>query len=383
MTLSVCFLTRKEEQNIARALRSVAGLADQVLVADTASTDATVRLAAELGAEVHQFPWDDDFAAGRNFAIEKAHGDWVLWMQADEELLSASHAAVRACMARDDVLAYFIRVQNLLAADRSDLVSETMDVRLFRRLPEVRFVGRLHPGFTPAAVERLKRTGQEVQRSEVTLRSTAFLSERTPSKLRWTVRLLERELQDRPGQLHYLIEYGRTLLALKEPRGHAVLAEAAEQVFAARNAPAAPNMKVQVLLEYLLTVPQTQSRSRLSPAEARELALRWFPASPPLLYLNAELAFRRGEFRLAAQLLERLLHLGQTGTYDRSRTFDPGLVGEDALINLAACHQRLGELDQAEQCYQQLLNSGKFHAQAAQSLAAVQQLRGQRPPAPR
>jgi hypothetical protein len=371
MTLSVCFLTRNEEQYIGRALSSVAGLADQVVVADTGSSDGTAHRAAELGAEVHQFPWDDDFAAGRNFAVAQARGDWVLWMQADEELLPSSHPAVLACLSQNDVLAFFVRVQNVLAADRPDCVSETSDLRLFRRLPELSFVGRLHPGLTPTAAERLKRTGREVQLADITLRSHAPQSEHTPAKLRWTVRLLERELQDRPGQLHYLIEYGRTLLALWEAKGHAVLAEAAEQVFAVQGSPTAPGNKVQVLLEYLLTVPPSQSQSRLSPAQARDLALRWFPSSPPLLYLNAELAFHRGEFRLAAQLLERLLHLGQTGSYDRSRIFDPGLVGEDALINLAACHQRLGELDRAEQCYRELLTSPKFRVQAEQSLKVI------------
>jgi glycosyltransferase involved in cell wall biosynthesis len=381
MTLSVCFLTRNEEPHIVRALRSVAGLADQVVVADTGSTDATVLLATELGAEVHLFAWDDDFAAGRNFDVERARGDWLLWMQADEELVEAGHAAVRACTSQEDVLAFFVHVQNLLAADRPELVSETSDLRLFRRLPELRFVGRLHPGFTPAALERLKRTGREVQLSEVTLRSAAHLTKATPAKLGWTARLLERELQDRPGQLHYLIEYGRTLLALQEPKGHAVLGEAAAQVFSARDAPTPPSQKVQVLLEYLLTALPEHSRNPLSAAEARELALRWFPNSPPLVYLNAELAFRGGEFRLAARLLERLLHLGRNGTYDRSRVFDPGLVGEDALINLAACHQRLGEWERAEECYRQLLTGTKFSAQAAQGLVAVKQLRGQ-PPGP-
>jgi hypothetical protein len=372
MTLSVCFLTRNEEQHIGRALRSVAGMADQVVVADTGSSDGTAHRAAELGAEVHQFPWDDDFGAGRNFAIDKARGDWVLWMQADEELLPASHAALQDCLSQNEVLAFFVRVQNVLAADRPDCASETSDLRLFRRLPELSFVGRLHPGLTPAAAELLKRTGREVQLSDITLRSHAPLSDSTPAKLRWTARLLERELQDQPGQLHYQIEYGRTLLALDPAKGHAVLAEAAEQVLAAQANPTAPGNKVQVLLEYLLTVRPDSSQSRLSPAQARDLALRWFPSSPPLLYLNAELAFHRGEFRLAAQLLERLLHLGRTGTYDRSRIFDPGLVGEDALINLAACHRQLGELDRAEQCYRQLLTSPKFGAQAGQCLAAMQ-----------
>src|SRR5439155_19367223 len=84
MSLSVCLLTRNEENNLSRALHSVAGLADEVLVVDTGSTDGTVRLAAELGASVHVVEWHDDFAERRNCALERARGDWLLWLNPAE-----------------------------------------------------------------------------------------------------------------------------------------------------------------------------------------------------------------------------------------------------------------------------------------------------------
>jgi tetratricopeptide (TPR) repeat protein len=181
------------------------------------------------------------------------------------------------------------------------------------------------------------------------------------------------ELRDHPGQLRYLIDYGRTLLLLKDPKAQAVLAAAAAQVAAARNAPAAPTTKVQALLEYVLAAPAELTPGGLSRAQAIALALRWFPASPPLLYKIADLSFQQKDFRRAAGLLERLVQLGQAGNYDRSRPFDPGLIGDDAVLNLAACCRQLGELVRAEQCYRQLLQSRHFHAQAAQGLAVVQQ----------
>ncbi len=375
MSLSVCLLTRNQEHDIARSIRSVAGLADEVIVVDTASTDRTAEVAAELGAKVRQFPWDDDFAAGRNFALGQATGDWVLWLNADEELLPASHQPARECMARPDVFGYFVVVQTPAEADPSGPFSETTDLRLFRRRPDLRFVGRVYPHLDPMLAETIRRAGEQVTVSAVTLRSAAPPAERGEAKLRWTARLLELELRDRPGQLPYLIEYGRTLLLLDDPKGHGVLAEAAEQVAAAHAAPVAPSLKVQVLLEYLLTAPPELCRARLSREEARALALRWFPASAPLLYKIAEDCFRKGEYHPAAGLLERLVRLGETGEYDRSRRFDPGLVGDDALVNLAACYRQLGDLAAAEQCYRRLLGSRHFQAQAAEGLAAVQALR--------
>ena len=74
--LSVCLLTRDEQRNIERAIRSVEGVADEVVVADAGSTDRTVEVARGLGARVVPFSWDDDFARGRNVAIGQASGDW-------------------------------------------------------------------------------------------------------------------------------------------------------------------------------------------------------------------------------------------------------------------------------------------------------------------
>lgn len=78
MSLSVCLLTRNEASTVGRAIRSVSGLADEVLVADTGSTDGTADVAANAGANVSQIAWDDDFAAGRNHVIQRAAGEWIL-----------------------------------------------------------------------------------------------------------------------------------------------------------------------------------------------------------------------------------------------------------------------------------------------------------------
>jgi hypothetical protein len=375
MSLSVCLITRNEEKHLAQALASVAGLADQVVVADTGSTDGTVAVAARHGAEVSHVAWDDDFAAARNFALDRATSDWVLWLNPDEELPAASHPQVRACTARDDAFAYAVRVQELARPDRPDAFTETWQVRLFRRHTGLRYLGRLHPAFSPPVEEVAAREGKGVLPAELTIRRHAYFSTLSEAKLRWALRLLERELHDRPGRLPYLIEYGRTLLWLNDPKGHAVLAEAVEQLLPVRGAPNPPGPEVAPLLEYLLTVSPPQSRSRLTPEEAAELALRWFPATPPLLWRVAERAFRQKSFRQAAALLERLVQLGESGAYDRSLSFDASVVGDSALMNLGLCYLQLGELDGAESCFRRLLASPSRGADAAEKLRLVQDLR--------
>ncbi len=377
MLLSVCLLTRNEEKNLPGMLCSVAGLADEVIVADTGSTDDTVRVATELGALVHSFQWQDDFAEGRNFAIAHAKGDWILWLNPDEALLPISLESLHASLGRSDAFGYAVVVQEFSRADQPEAYSEVTQLRLFRRHPEVRFLGRAHPHFAPPLEELAGRHGQGLFLAPLKLRRYAYLSLVTEDKLRWSARLLEKELHDRPGQLPYLIDYGRTLLLLNDPRGHTVLAEAAVQLLPLRDSPTAPTPEVQRLLEYLLTVSPEQSRSLVERELAQQLALRWFPCSPPLLWQMAVQDFQCGDFGKAAALLERLVQLGESGAYDRSTAFDPQILGDNPLMNLGICHTRLGELDRAEACFRRLLASKTVAAQAAQNLELVRRLRQQ------
>jgi tetratricopeptide (TPR) repeat protein len=269
-------------------------------------------------------------------------------------------------------------VQELTKADQPDTFSETVQLRLFRRRPHLRSLGRLHPKFVPALEEVAEQEGKRVSLSEIRLQRHAYLSKLTEPKLRWAARLLELELRDRPGQLHYLIELGRTLLLLNDPKGHDVLAKAIEQILPMRSTARAPLPEVQRLLEYVLTVSAEQSRSRLTREEARDLALRWYPRSPGMLYRLAEQFFQAGDFRWAAELMERLDQCRTTGVYDRTESFDPAILGDLVVMNLGVCYTRLGELDKAERCFIRLLESKSYQDRARQNLAAVQSTRANR-----
>jgi glycosyltransferase involved in cell wall biosynthesis len=84
MKLSLAMIVKNEARCLARCLASVHGLADELIVTDTGSTDDTVSIAGEFGAKLSHFDWIGDFAAARNFALAQATGDWILVLDADE-----------------------------------------------------------------------------------------------------------------------------------------------------------------------------------------------------------------------------------------------------------------------------------------------------------
>lgn len=82
--LSVVLATRNEEENIAKCLESVRQLADEIIIFDEYSTDKTREIAEKFGAKVFLEPHHDIFHITKQKALEKAKGEWVLQLDADE-----------------------------------------------------------------------------------------------------------------------------------------------------------------------------------------------------------------------------------------------------------------------------------------------------------
>lgn len=97
MVLSVCLITRDEEANIVRALESVNRIADEIIVVDSGSADNTVSLAKSFGARVFVEEWKG-FAQQKNSAIAKASGDWILSLDADEEVSPELAASIKTLL---------------------------------------------------------------------------------------------------------------------------------------------------------------------------------------------------------------------------------------------------------------------------------------------
>ncbi|MGL4849055.1 MAG: glycosyltransferase, partial [Clostridium sp.] len=142
MNLSVCLIVKNEEKNLPRCLRSVKDLVQEIVVVDTGSVDRTKEIALEYGAKVVDFVWCNDFSAARNLSIDNATGDWILFLDADEE------------MPRDDLIqlinmiktekkaeAYFLRMVNFI---KGQDIGSAIVLRAFKNRPEYRFVGKLH-----------------------------------------------------------------------------------------------------------------------------------------------------------------------------------------------------------------------------------------------
>lgn len=157
-------IVKNEAETIRPCLESVQGIASQMVIVDTGSTDNTVEIARKLGATVISFPWTDHFAAARNAALEPLTTDWVLSLDADEELDGTAPSLITRLMRAPHAAGYVLPVRNYTPAQEiraGSAVGQPNDFRhpraatagsyfiyekcrLFRHQPDIYFTGRVH-----------------------------------------------------------------------------------------------------------------------------------------------------------------------------------------------------------------------------------------------
>ena len=134
LSLSIVIITLNEEANLARTLQSVAW-ADEIVIVDSGSTDRTREIAASFHASFYVEPWKG-FAAQKNSALAKAKGDWVLSLDADEEVEPALADEIRTILtATPSVAGYWIPRKNFFLGRwiRHGGFYPDPKLRLFRR----------------------------------------------------------------------------------------------------------------------------------------------------------------------------------------------------------------------------------------------------------
>lgn len=166
-------IARNEERFLAGCLESARGVADEVIVVDTGSTDATREIARAAGARVIEVAWRDDFAAARNVGLDAARGTHVLVLDADERLAAGAESALRAATLDPELLLGVLPLHNAshLAAADADVLRGAARIggpvwvpRFFPRRPELRFTRRIHETLT-AGFNVLHRSGGGVAKA--------------------------------------------------------------------------------------------------------------------------------------------------------------------------------------------------------------------------
>jgi len=128
--ISAVVLTKNEEKNLQECLESVRWV-DEIIVIDDNSTDKTVEIAKSLKAKVFSHPLNNNFAEQRNFGLERAKGEWVLFVDADERVSPELAAEIKKEIKNTKVDGFYLKRQDFFGG-RALKYGETANVRLLR-----------------------------------------------------------------------------------------------------------------------------------------------------------------------------------------------------------------------------------------------------------
>lgn len=146
ITVSVCMIVKNEEARLRRCLECLKPIADEILIADTGSTDRTKEIAAEFTDQIYDFPWVDDFSAARNFIFSKAKMDYIYTADADEEL---DEVNIRRFLGLKAVLLpeiEIVQMHYLNFMEQNTAYNSRRELRpkLFRRLRRFEWIDPVH-----------------------------------------------------------------------------------------------------------------------------------------------------------------------------------------------------------------------------------------------
>jgi tetratricopeptide (TPR) repeat protein len=152
-------IVRDEAEMLPRFLSHAAGCYDELCAVDTGSRDDTVGLLERAGAKVVKEPWRDDFAAARNRGLAEAHGQWIVFADADELFSPELVADIRALADNERAGAATFVMHNQLPNGR---IHRASLLRIFRNHPAIRFRFPIHEDVSDSVTDFLKTTSKEL-----------------------------------------------------------------------------------------------------------------------------------------------------------------------------------------------------------------------------
>ena len=119
--VSLCMIVKNEEYYLPRCLSSVNNIVDEVIIVDTGSTDKTVEIAKSFGAKVYFFPWNNNFSEARNESLKYASKEWILILDADDELYTEDQKNLIALLNRqldENAIYNLVKIQGELLHEK-------------------------------------------------------------------------------------------------------------------------------------------------------------------------------------------------------------------------------------------------------------------------
>ncbi|WP_053956181.1 TPR domain-containing glycosyltransferase [Inediibacterium massiliense] len=350
MLLSLCMIVKNEEKNIGRCLNSVAEIVNEMIVVDTGSTDDTVKIAKEYGADVFYFPWNDNFSDARNFSLQKAKGDWILIMDADDELEKKDKYKIAPLLDGKEIDFYIFETLSYVGNTIGEDMVSNLNIRIIRNHKGYRYEGAIH--------EQLKSREGDISKEKVKIEKVqiyhyGYLKEETneKNKIERNIRILERVLENKEDDFH-IFNMANEYLRMKEYEKAYELYSKIYNHFDPSKA-----FSPKLLLRMIVLLQQMGKNEKA--LQAIEEGLRYYPKFTDLEYIRGNIFYNQGKISLAIKSFKKCVKNGDPPIHLKILN-DVG--GYKTLYKLGEIYFDLQDDDEAYKYYVECIKAkGTFH----------------------
>ena len=339
-TVCACLITKNEAAHLPYCLASLSGQVDDIVVVDTGSVDSTISIAQSFNCRVFLLRWRDDFSEARNYGVDQATADWILYIDADERLSCPNGRSLKELLPGPTAIAARVRFY-----PRLDMTAYA-EYRLFRRDPRIRFAGSMHETVLPDIRRACVEDGRTIEDLlEVELLHYGYEGDQSAKHAR-NLPMLEKAIATDPSRVYLRYHLGVTLRELGRYReAQASLAAGLES--ASVQSRSAQSKVEGSLCAHALGAMKLNDGDALAALEIVERGNSLFADNFALKLLKAECLLALGREREAAELALQILECGTRELFDPHLAYPKHLFSTACLSVLGSAYFRLKNYERA------------------------------------
>jgi len=348
-------IVKNESENLARCLASVQGFVDEIIIVDTGSQDNTKEIALSFGSKVYDYEWNDDFASARNYANSYANGEWILFVDADEELVLHEDIRLFLKSQSTSILCCTICIYNTKTIDLAELEDKSYFFRIFRSESNLCFKGKLHEQLFYKERPLLKEELGCFNQDRGFLKHYGDLSNKYLTKIReFYIPMLERiaskesldfKLLAHLNDYYHIVEDNEKILGCNEIAIEKLMPHimSSERPLDFIYVPTWLNN----ICNYYFNEKDLETLLVILP-----VAVNWCNQFPPILNLTGKTMLSLGFYLAALPYFQSSIECFATGTYQSSALFEGycesvEFFGAEALYLESICYIELKEWERA------------------------------------
>lgn len=361
MSLSLCMIVKNEQENLPRCLDSVKDIVDEMIIVDTGSTDTTVEIANSYGAKIFYFPWNNSFSDARNYSLKFASCDWILLMDADDELEKADKQKVLELVKEDTADAYFFETVSYLGDAPGLEMMNNLNPRLIKNRKGYFFSNSIHEQIWSNILT--VNPSAKILVKDIKVYHYGYLNKNiaAQNKRARNINLLMNELNNSPNYGFTLFNLGNEFFAMSENLKALEFYEKSYQCF--DTCQGYSSKLVFKLANCYVTLGRYEDALRIISE-----GMACYPLFTDLEYIRAFIYYSIGNPTLAVKHLEKCIEMGESPS---SLNIVIGAGTYRSYLMLGEIYHKLEDYDSAEMNLKKALECSQAYTPALLKLVEV------------